>query len=168
MILSRFNQYGLCCFFVILIFLVLNVTPTHAENFQDAEKAYKMGNYAEALRISQALAHQGLADAQCLLGEMYLRGRGVPKSYEEAAKWCKKAADQGHPKAQFYLGNFHYHGWGVPIKDFVEAHKWLNLAAKSGYKDAARYRDIIGENLLALYALATAERLAIEWKPIQK
>ena len=47
---------------------------------------------------------KGQAEAQCHLGHMYDKGRGVPKSDKGASMWFRKAADQGHAKAQFNLG----------------------------------------------------------------
>ena len=49
-------------------------------------------------------ADQGNAIAQCNLGVMYDKGRGVPQDYAEAVKWYRLAAEQGHADAQFKLG----------------------------------------------------------------
>jgi uncharacterized protein len=38
------------------------------------------------------LADQGDADAQYILGAMYLTGQGVTQNYAEAVKWVRKAA----------------------------------------------------------------------------
>ena len=48
-------------------------------------------------------AEGGHAGAQCLLGEKYLNGNGVPKDDDEAVKWFRKAADQGNTIAQYNL-----------------------------------------------------------------
>ena len=48
-------------------------------------------------------------------------------------KWYRKAAEQGLLKAQYALGVLYQDGLGVP-QDFVEAHKWLNLAASRSTK----------------------------------
>ncbi len=50
------------------------------------------------------LAEQGDADAQCSLGEMYDKGRGVAQDYAEAVKWYRMAAEQGYAWAQRNLG----------------------------------------------------------------
>ena len=76
----------------------------------------------------RALAEQGDAVAQFLLGAMYYRGRGVPQDYAEAVRWYRLAADQGAADAQGNLGIMYALGWGVP-QDDDEAHMWLNLAA---------------------------------------
>ena len=46
----------------------------------------------------------------------------------EAAKWFRKSAEQGHADAQSSLGGMYEDGKGVP-RDYVQAHKWYNLAA---------------------------------------
>ena len=51
---------------------------------------------SEDLLTIQNLAALGDADAQQLLGDMYLQGQGgVPLDYAEAARWYRKAAEKG-------------------------------------------------------------------------
>ena len=57
----------------------------------------------EAVAWFRKAAEQGYVDAQCNLGVMYRRGRGVPQDDAEAAAWYRKAAEQGLPEAQFNL-----------------------------------------------------------------
>ena len=47
----------------------------------------------------RALAEQGDAGAQVLLGMMYDTGAGVPEDDTEAVRWYRLAADQGHASA---------------------------------------------------------------------
>jgi len=86
------------------------------------------------------LAEQGVAEAQCNLGVMYCKGRGVPQDYKEAARWYRKAAEQGNDRAQFNLGVIYYKGQGVP-QDYIRTYAWLNLAASQGNTDAAGFRN---------------------------
>jgi len=65
-----------------------------------ATLAYRNGDYATALRITQPLAEQGNPSAQYDLGVLYEKGRGVAKDEVEAATWYRKAADQGYEQAQ--------------------------------------------------------------------
>ena len=44
-------------------------------------------------------------------------------------------AEQGEPSAQFYLGVMYEHGMGVR-QSYVEAAKWLRLAAEGDYAPA--------------------------------
>ena len=51
-------------------------------------------------------AEQGLAQAQCRLGDFYEYGEGVTKDLVKAAEWYRKAAEQGLAQAQCRLGDF--------------------------------------------------------------
>ena len=51
---------------------------------EDGEAAYRIGDYATAMRLLRPLAQQGNADAQITLGKMYNFGFGVPKDYAQA------------------------------------------------------------------------------------
>jgi len=46
------------------------------------------------------------ADAQCLLGDMYLEGMGVTENYAEAIRLWKLAAEQGDEEAQYNVNNY--------------------------------------------------------------
>ena len=54
-------------------------------------------------------------------------------------------------------------GQGVP-QDYVQAHKWYNLAAASGNKDAVKNREIVAAKMTPAQ-IAEAEKLVREWKP---
>ena len=76
-------------------------------------------------------------------------------------------AEQGDASAQFNLGNMHANGEGVP-QDYVQAHKWFNLAAASAevasreaYVEA---RDDVAARMTPSQ-IAEAQRLAREWRP---
>ncbi len=74
---------------------------------------------------------------------------------------CAAAADAGVSDAQFCLGMHYANARGVD-RDFVVAHKWLNLAAMQGDPSA---RDVRGELALEMSTddIAEAQRLAREW-----
>ena len=78
--------------------------PTAAGPSEDAESAYKNGDYATALRLSRELADQGDAQAQSRLGLMYREGHGVPQDYQQAVQWFLKAAEQGRANANVVSG----------------------------------------------------------------
>lgn len=48
-------------------------------------------------------ANTGDAGAQYQLGQMYLRGSGVPKDYNTSLQWITKSAQQGNANAQRHL-----------------------------------------------------------------
>ncbi len=71
-------------------------------------------------------------------------------------------------EAQFNLGVSYANGEGV-AEDYVQAHKWLNLAAASqpsgeDRDEAVRTRDLV-ESRMTPSQVAEALRLAREWRP---
>lgn len=61
----------------------------------------------------------------------------------------------------FELGMMYSSGYSVPA-DMVSAHKWFNIAAMRGSKDAVRLRrEIAGE--MSEAEIAAAQRAAREW-----
>ncbi len=109
-------------------------TPSQAD-YLDGLRAYRLGDYATALREFKPLAEQGDAFAQFRLGVMYEKGQGVPQDYAEAVKWYRKAAEQGHTDAQNNLFVMYAEGQGVP-QDYAEAVKWYRKAAEQGLPEA--------------------------------
>lgn len=61
----------------------------------------------------------------------------------------------------FQLGINHSVGRGVPA-DRVAAHKWFNLAAARGNRDALRHRQELASEMSAA-EVAEAQRQAREW-----
>lgn len=97
-----------------------------------AQHAYKEQDYAAALKESMPLAEQGNADAQLLVGRMYLMGQGVAKDAGQAIKWFQASAAQANADAQFMLGSMYL----LPQKDVAEGVKWMRLSAEQGNQDA--------------------------------
>ena len=79
----------------------------------------------------------------------------------------KARAEQEDANAQLNLGVMYAKGQGVP-QDYVQAHKWINLAAsRASGPDAAKYgkaRDRVADKMTPAQ-VAEAQRLAREWKP---
>jgi len=80
---------------------------------------------------------QGHAQAQAVLGWMYMTGSGVQRDDASALRWLRSAADQGNTTAQNNLGIIYAQGRGVPA-DRAEAEKWFRKAADQGAEDASR------------------------------
>lgn len=76
-------------------------------------------------------ASEGNANAQAYLGQMYLTGKGVPRSDSEAVIWFRKAVAQGNGNGQAGLGWMYAMGRGVPQSD-TEAVIWFRKAAEQG------------------------------------
>ena len=70
----------------------------------------------------------------------------VQKDYSTAACLFRSLGEQGHPMAQRILGSMYDNGRGVP-QDYVQAHKWLDVAASQGDENAPNYRDIIAAKM---------------------
>lgn len=83
----------------------------------------------------QSAALQGDYEAQYLLADMYLQGKGVEKSEMEAINWYGKAAEQNSAYAQYSLGVMFYNGQGTE-QNLLEAKKWLEFAAWQGHSEA--------------------------------
>ncbi len=80
------------------------------------------------LATLQAQAQQGDTEAQVRLGDLYAKGRGVPKDHTQARAWYERAAAQGHPIGQNNLAELYFAGLGGP-PDYVRAYMWVSLAA---------------------------------------
>jgi hypothetical protein len=101
-------------------------------DLKSAKRAYEQKNYGTALKELTPLAEQGNAEAQVLLGNMYLTGRGVLTDPDRAVKLFKASAEQGNADAQFFLGSIYL----LPHTDIPEGLKWLRLSAEQGNQDA--------------------------------
>ena len=97
-----------------------------------AQRAYEQKDYVTALKESKPLAEQGNAEAQLLLGRMYLMGQGVSKDNDQASKWFEVSAAQGNADAQFMLGSMYL----LPQKDVAKGVNLLRLSADQGNQDA--------------------------------
>jgi localization factor PodJL len=79
-----------------------------------------------------AMASQGDAKAQLIVGLKYLKGTdGIEKNPVEAAKWVARAAQRGEPMAQYWAGYIYQHGIGVSA-DPDAALRWYEAAADQG------------------------------------
>jgi hypothetical protein len=65
--------------------------------------AYNRGDYVPAIQVFRAMARQGNAEAQSLLGVMYRRGQGVKRNSARAFVWFTRAAARGNAKARTEL-----------------------------------------------------------------
>jgi len=87
--------------------------------------------------------------------------------YATALRLWHPLAEQGDAIVQLNLGLLYYWGHGVlqdSVQNYVEAHKWFNLAAARGNLSAADNRDWLAKKMTP-DQLAEAQRLAREWKP---
>lgn len=74
---------------------------------------------------------------------------------------CIEQAESGTKEALYDLGLLYSIGQGVD-QDFIEAHKWFNLAAIRGMKSAQIDRAEIAEDM-SHNEISTAQRMARKW-----
>lgn len=89
------------------------------------------GDPAAAAEWLQAAAALDVAEAQTVLGQWYLEGRGLPVDQAAACKWFARGARHAHPMAMNMLGRCSEHGWGVAA-DPEAAARWYRSAADAG------------------------------------
>ena len=81
----------------------------------------------------------------------------------EALTQWRTAADAGDRRAMLALGRLYAQGLGV-LQDYIEAHKWLNLAASRGEAAALNERDALASKMTPAQ-MATAQERAATWRP---
>ena len=81
---------------------------------------------------------------------------------EALAQW-RAAADGGDRRAMLALGRLYAQGLGAP-QDYLEAHKWFNLAASRGEAEALKERDALAAKMTPQQVQA-AQALARSWRP---
>jgi len=74
-----------------------------ASPWEDGMAAYNRGDYVPAMQVFRAMAREGNAEAQRLLGQMYRRGQGVKRSPTSAFVWLNRAASRGNHQANAEL-----------------------------------------------------------------
>ena len=92
------------------------------------------------VRAAQAIlvaAKEGVVDAQALLGQILLEGRGIARDEALALRWFKIAAKGGHLMARNMTGRCLEHGWGCAADEAAAAREY-RLAAEAGL-DWAQY-----------------------------
>ena len=99
------------------------------------------------------------AQANYAAGQQALEG-GKPEM--AAAEW-RAGAQSGDRQSMLALGRLYVQGLGV-AQDFVEAHKWFNLAASRGVAEAATERDAVAEKMTPVQ-VARAQEQAKVWRP---
>jgi TPR repeat protein len=88
---------------LILAAQILGSWGAVAGPWEDGMAAYNRGDYVPAIKVFRAMAAQGDAKAQSLLGAMYRRGQGVAHSPVHAFLWLSRAASRGDSRAKTEL-----------------------------------------------------------------
>ncbi len=82
---------------------------------------------------------------------------------DDAVSEWRAAANGGDRRAMLALGRLYLQGLGV-LQDYVEAHKWLNLAASRGEAAALAERDTLAAQMTQAQ-IASAQERAAAWRP---
>lgn len=116
----------------------------------------------------QKRASSGYAEAQYNLGVIYEGGQGgIKRDYGLALRWYRRAAMQGLAHAQYNLGVMYAKGKGV-AKNYVEAYKWLALAARTGaVPNAGMLGEKVAKNLAPKEKFEAGVWIS-EWRPVME
>ncbi len=117
---------------VVVGILLLTSGSATADSYDDAAAAVGRGDYAGGLPVLQALAEQGDARAQAMMGITAEYGAGGEKNLTEAVRWMNLSAAQGFAPGQADLAELYAAGEGV-AQDYGEAIRLYQLAAEQGY-----------------------------------
>ncbi|MFL1528894.1 tetratricopeptide repeat protein [Pseudomonas sp. O230] len=132
----------------------------------DRLKAMLDESPARAAQAVLIAAREGVLDAQALLGQILLDGRGIEQDQPLAVRWFEIAAQGGHLMARNMLGRCHEHGWGCAADASVAARHY-RVAAEAGL-DWAMYnyanllatgRGVVEDQLQALSLYRRAAEL---------
>lgn len=115
--------------------------PTFVFALLQREKDRVAKDEARAAQWLNQAAEQGDHYAQVILGERLLEGTGMPVDWRQGAEWITRSARAGFAPAQFRLGILYLVGDVTLPRDDIEALAWFIVAAESGSKTAAEFRD---------------------------
>lgn len=114
----------------------------------------------------EALAAEGDANAQWLLGQPLVMGTLEAADGAQAVRWLTRAAEQGHGLAQRDLGLLYELGRGVD-QDAREAYFWYSLASRQESGRARLRRDALAATMTSDQIEAVAARL-LAWRKKQR
>lgn len=138
--------------------------PEVARRFADLHAMPPAGKVAalagpDAYAWIKAAARHGLAEAQVLLGQLYLDGRTGPSGAGLAFLWFSTAARSGYPPALNMKGRCLENGWDIEV-DPVAAAVCYKAAADAGL-DWAQYN--LANMLLGSTGIARSRPAAYAW-----
>lgn len=120
-----------------LIFTFLFPLIAKGDDIKLGLEAAANNDFQTAFDLWYPLANSNNADAQILMGKLYLGGHGVDEDFEIAESWFLKAAEQGVGYAQLKLANL-YSDENYHNRNLLKARHWFHQAAIQG-SDEAQY-----------------------------
>lgn len=143
------------------------LAETPAATLERALASYGARDYPAARAAFVALADQGSAIGETMLGTMYANGEGVAADPATAVAYWWRAANRGYAPAQLALAAALAAGRGV-ARNPGAAWLWAELAARTGDRDivAAATRLAASMAKAAGPAVVAAQRAKLEaWRP---
>lgn len=126
--------------------------------------------YKNAKKVLSGIEIFASPQTAFFVSRKYLEGIGIPQDYELGKKWLYNAAERGYPEGQAMLGLYLLTGTKGFKEDFIEGHKWCNLAAsklKQEFKEVASGCREDAEDFLTEDQLKEAQKRASKWTPRQ-
>jgi hypothetical protein len=143
----KLNRILLFSLLICFVFPILS----HADQLEDAKAAIENKNFEKAYELLCPLAEGSNAEAQTILGALYINGQGVEKDITKGLSLIMKAGTQGFEPARirafnlcmelgkqgdataiYNVGYMCLNGWGGE-QDPNDCIQWLETAAKLGH-----------------------------------
>jgi TonB family protein len=137
---------------LLLALIIVSSSPSAwSADLDEGKRAYESKNYALALLELRPLAESGDAEAEALLGAMYLQGNGMDKNESEAVAWYSKAAAHGNTEAQLVLSEMYREGKGVGKDATMSAYwQWKASVAFAAAAKKILFAEITKDRAVAL------------------
>lgn len=129
----KVRKQVLCISFSLLV--LLTTFSVHANDFDEAVRAYEERRYLIALDAFKALGAKGDRRAQTFAGTILDEGLGVKENNSAAFRWFELAAVQGYADAQYLLGVMHLAG-EVDQPNALTALQLFWLAAQKNHPES--------------------------------
>jgi TPR repeat protein len=171
----KLNRLLLFSLLLCFIFPILS----YADQLEDAKAAIENKDFKKAYELILPLAEENNAEAQFLLGSLYIKGQGSEKDDTKGLSWIMKAARQGHDEARsravsicldlakqgdtaamYNVGYMCLNGWGGE-HDTNVCIKWLITAAQFGHIGSANLLSQIYTK--GMFGIAPDEEKASYW-----
>jgi hypothetical protein len=143
----KLNRILLFSLLICFVFPILS----HADQLEDAKAAIENKDFEKAYELLCPLAEGSNAEAQTILGALYINGQGVEKDITKGLSLIMKAGTQGFEPARirafnlcmelgkqgdataiYNVGYMCLNGWGGE-QDPNDCIQWLETAAKLGH-----------------------------------
>ncbi len=157
---------------------------SYADQLEDAKAAINNEEFTKACELLIPLAEGNNAEAQTILGTMYVNGQGVEKDATKGLSWIMKAASQGYEVARllafrfcleeaqqgnkgamYNVGYMCLNDWGGEHDNNVCVN-WLEIAAKLGHIRSANLLSQIYTK--GMFGITPVEEKASYWSDISE